>query len=86
MTHILYRSRAQQWERNSPIYETLVLVYLEEKLYVQPENEFDSEFRQYKEDNFERFLDDCFILFLRSNEDLEKTLSNGDCLTTLYNG
>ena len=43
----------------SPIYATLVLVYL-----VQLENEFDTEFRQYKEDNF--------VLFIRSNDDLEK--------------
>ena len=56
----------------APIYVTLVLAYLEEKLNVQLENEFDSEFRQYIEDNFKRFLDDCFILFNRSNDDLEK--------------
>lgn len=56
----------------APIYATLVLGYLEEKLYVQIEKDFDSEFRQYIEQNFKRFLDDCFILFIRSTDDLDK--------------
>ena len=56
----------------APIYATLVLAYLKEKLYAQLENEFDSDFRQYIEDYFKRFLDYCFILFLRSDKDLEK--------------
>ena len=38
----------------APVYATLVLAYLEEKLYVQLENEFDWEFRQYIGDNFKR--------------------------------
>ena len=56
----------------APIYATLVLAYLEVKLYEQVEKEFDSNFRKYIEDNFKRFLDDCFIIFTRSDEELKK--------------
>ena len=56
----------------APIYATLVLAYLEEKLYEQVEKEFDSNFRKYIEDNFKRFLDDCFKIFTRSDEELKK--------------
>ncbi|MEW8548131.1 MAG: hypothetical protein AB2693_31900 [Candidatus Thiodiazotropha sp.] len=52
-------------------YATLVLAHLEEKLYVQLKKEFDFEFKQYIQGNFKRFLDDCFILFTRSEDDLE---------------
>ena len=57
----------------APIYATLVLAYLEEKLYfIQVEKEIDSNFRKYIEDNFKRFLEDCFIIFTRSDEELKK--------------
>ena len=56
----------------APIYATLVLAYLEEKLYKQAEKEFDTNFRKYLEANFKRFLDDCFIIFTRSEEELNK--------------
>ena len=39
----------------APIYATLVLAYLEEKMYEQSEKEFDSEFRGYLEADFKRF-------------------------------
>ena len=44
------------------IYATLVLAYLEEKMYEQSEEYFDSDFRKYIETNFKRFLDDCFLI------------------------
>lgn len=56
----------------APIYATLVLAYLQEKLYEQVEKEFDSNFRKYIEDNFKRFLDDCFIIFTRSDQEFKK--------------
>ena len=40
----------------APIYSSLVLVYLEEKLYEMSEIEFDSDFRSYLEEHFKRFL------------------------------
>ena len=47
----------------APIYATLVLVYIEEKMYEQSEKDFDSDFRKYIETHFKRFLDDCFLTF-----------------------
>ena len=56
----------------APIHATLVLAYLEEKLYKQAEKEFDSNFRKYLEANFKSFLDNCFIIFTRPEEELKK--------------
>ena len=56
----------------APIYATLVLAYLEEKVYEQSAKEFDSDFRGYLEANFKRFLDDCFLIFTRTEEQLMK--------------
>ena len=56
----------------APIYATLVLAYLEEKLYKQAEKKFDSNFRKYLEASFISFLDDCFIIFTRPEEELKK--------------
>ena len=44
----------------APIYATLVLAYLEERIYEQSEKEFDLNFKICLEANFKRFLDDCF--------------------------
>ena len=56
----------------APIYSTLVLAYLEEQLYTRLEKDFNQQFSQYIEENFKRFLDDCFILFTKSDNELEK--------------
>ena len=56
----------------APIFSTFVLGYLEEKLYANLEKEFHCQFKQYIKDNFKRFLDDCFILFTHSGNDLKK--------------
>ena len=40
--------------------------------YTKLEQEFDLDFKQYVQENFKRFLDDCFILLTRSKHDLEK--------------
>ena len=49
-------------------YARLVLAYLEEKMYEQSEKDFDSDFRKYIEANFKRFLEDCILIFTRSEE------------------
>lgn len=54
----------------APVYATLVLAYLEETLYTKVEDTFGMEFRSYFEENWKRFLDDCFLLFTRSETDL----------------
>ena len=56
----------------APIYATLVLGYLEETLYRKVEDVFDLNFKTYIEENFKRFLDDCFILFRKSDQNLTK--------------
>ena len=56
----------------APIFATLVLAYLEEKMYTKSEEEFGSDFRQYLEANYKRFLDDCFLIFTRSEDQLTK--------------
>ena len=56
----------------APIYETLVLAYLEVKMYEESEEYFDSDFRKYIETNFKRFLDDCFLIFTQTEEQLMK--------------
>ena len=47
----------------APTYATLVLAYLEEKLYVQTEIKFGKQFARYINDNWKLFLNDCFILW-----------------------
>ena len=56
----------------APIYATLVLAYLEETMYEKAAQEFDSNFRTYLETNFKRFLDDCFLIFTRAEEELTR--------------
>ena len=56
----------------APIYATLVLAYLEETMYIQSEIEFDSDFQTFLESNFKRYLDDCFLIFTRTEQELEK--------------
>ena len=52
--------------------QTLVLGYLEETVYRKVEDVFDLNFKTYIEENFKRFLDDCFIIFRKYDEDLTK--------------
>lgn len=56
----------------APTYATLVLGYLEILLYEKVEENFGNEFRIYIENNWKRFLDDCFILWTK-NEDYLKS-------------
>lgn len=54
----------------APTYATLTLGYLEKKLYQQITITFGPEFGKYFERMWKRFLDDCFILWTRSENDL----------------
>ena len=56
----------------APTYATLVLGYLEEKLYNIIEDTFDKEFREYFEKMWCRYLDDCFIIMKGNLQDLTK--------------
>ena len=59
----------------APTYATLVLAYLEEKLYVQTEIKFGKDFARYIKDNWKRFLDDCFILWTKGEKNKDISLS-----------
>ena len=55
----------------APTYATLVLAYLEEKLFVQTEMKYGKEFARYIKDNWKGFLDDCFILWTKGEDNLK---------------
>ena len=79
--HFLQKKGTAMGTKFAPIFSTLVLGYLEEKLYANLEKEFGCQFKQYIIDNFKRFLDDCFILFTHSDDDLKKLHK---CLNKLH--
>ena len=56
----------------APTYATLVLGFFEIMLYEKIEQEFGIQFRQYIKNNWKRFLDDCFILWTKNEENLAK--------------
>ena len=41
-------------------------------MYEKSEAEFDIDFRKYIEENFKRYLDDCFLIFTKTEEQLQK--------------
>ena len=53
----------------APTYATLVLAYLEEKLYTQLES-VNKALSEYVKHNWKRFLDDCFIIWINSEHEL----------------
>ena len=56
------------------IYATLVLAYLEEKLYSEIETKFGKEFAIFIKENWKRFLDECFVFWTKSKDDLKTFL------------
>ena len=52
-----------------PTYATLVLAFLEEKMYKTVTIEKDENFAKYIKEQWKRFLDDCFIFWERSMTD-----------------
>ena len=73
-THFLQIKGTSMGTKFAPIYGTLGLAYLEEKLYTKLEQEFDLDFKHYIQENFKRFLDYCFIFFTRINKTSRKKL------------
>ena len=55
----------------APVYETLTIGYLEEKLYELVKARFGDDFWNYFVNNRKRFFDDCFIPWTKSIKDLE---------------
>ena len=56
----------------APTYATLVLAYLEEKLYSEIETKFEKEYAIFIMGNWKRFLDDCFVFWTKSKYNLKK--------------
>lgn len=56
----------------APTYASLVMGYLEEKLYSILPDIFDADFTLYIKENWKRYLDDCFIFWTKTEEDLIK--------------
>ncbi|XP_062576664.1 uncharacterized protein LOC134238563 [Saccostrea cucullata] len=56
----------------APTYATLVLGFLEEKLFSECKTFFGEDFDTYIERNWKRYLDDCFIFWTKSLQDLQQ--------------
>lgn len=56
----------------APTYATLVLGFLEEKMYAETHEIFGDEFSNYIKNQWKRYLNDCFIFWNRSRDDLLK--------------
>ena len=53
----------------APTYATLVLGFLEERMYETVKMEKDENFARYIKEQWKRYLDDCFIFWERSMTD-----------------
>ena len=56
----------------APTYATLVLAYLEEILYSETEINYGKDFSNYIKESWKRFLDDCFIFWIKGKDELNK--------------
>ena len=54
----------------TPTYATLVLGFLEEKLYLQANEIFENGFGEMLKADWRRFLNDCFVFWKKSRQDL----------------
>ena len=55
----------------APVYATLAIGFLEEKLYTAMETVYDIEYQQYLKKYWKRFLDDCFVPWTKSEDELK---------------
>ena len=56
----------------APTYATLVLGYLEKKLYDTVNEKYGDQFKTYLTNSWKRYLDDCFIIWEESEEKLNE--------------
>ena len=54
----------------APTYATLVMGFLEEKLYRKIDTQYDTAFSEYIRNNWKRYLDDCFMFWSKTKEEL----------------
>ena len=77
--HFLQIKGTAMGTKVAPTYATLVLGFLEEKLFENLDQLFGNEYGQYMKANWKRYLDDCFIFWSKSDEelnDLHNVLNN----------
>ena len=55
----------------APTYATLVMGFLEENLYSTVDTHFDNTFGEYIRDSWRRYLDDCFVFWTKTREELQ---------------
>ena len=55
----------------APTYATMVLAYLEEKLYSEIDIKFGKEFAIFIKESWKRFLDDCFVFWTKGKGHLK---------------
>ena len=70
--HYRQRKGTAMGTKFAPVYATLVIGYLEETLYRKVANEFGQQFGEYFMKFWNRFLDDCFVPWTRSLNDLNR--------------
>ena len=56
----------------APTYATLTMGFLEEKLYKTISEQFGPEFSNNFRDSWKRYLDDCFVMWTKSKEELDQ--------------
>ena len=56
----------------APTYATLVMGFLEQRLYNQYQNKYGNTEREKFINDFKRFLDDCFLLWQKSRQELQE--------------
>jgi len=54
----------------APTYATLVLGFLEEKLYKETEKHISKDFSNYLQKTWKRYLDGCFIFWIKNTDEL----------------
>ena len=70
--HYRQRKGTAMGTKFAPVYATLVMGYLEETLYRKVANDFGQQFGEYFMKFWNRFLDDCFVPWTRSLNDLNR--------------
>jgi len=54
----------------APTYATLFLGFLEEQLYEETEKHISEDFSNYLQKTWKRYLDDCFIFWIKDTDEL----------------
>jgi hypothetical protein len=62
--HVLQIKGTAMGTKVAPTYATLVLGFLEEKLFENVDQLFGNQYIQYMRANWKRYLDDCFIFLV----------------------